>query len=594
MSESRKSWKGLRSEPGLAIMQKTDWTGQSSWLLFEKPIHVLAARDAASVLQALEQVEAAVRDGKCAAGFLSYEASPAFDPALVTRKAGKTPMLWFGIYGEAVELDAPTDTRAYSRPAAAWTPSLMKPAYERDVDSIKHLIAAGDTYQVNYSFRLRSPMHDDALAYFHSLCLAQRAKYSAYIDTGDAAICSASPELFFRLDGNDILCKPMKGTAARGMTWAGDCRIAEELKASAKNRAENVMIVDMIRNDLGRIATTGTVQVQSLFDVERYPTLLQLTSTVSAQTDATLPEIFQALFPCASITGAPKVRTMQIIRDLEQEPRGVYTGSIGFVLPQRKAQFNVAIRTVHLDRAAGMAEYGTGGGVVWDSVAGQEFDECCTKALVLASDPRPFELLETLLWRPRSGYFVEELHLARLTDSARYFDFGIDIEAIKKCLREFATDLPRRPHRVRLLVNHEGQVRLEAKAFEPTRGSGRTVKVSLAADPVRSNDRFLYHKTTRREVYDRARASRNGFDDVILWNERGEITESTIANVVVRFGKELVTPPVASGLLPGTLRAALLARGRISERVVLIEDLARADAVYLINSVRGWMRCKIE
>jgi len=594
MSDGRKSWKGLRSEPGLAIMQRTDWTGQSSWLLFEKPLEVLEARDADGVNRALAHVEAAVQDGKSAAGFLSYEAAPAFDPALVTRKAGNAPLLWFGIYREAVELDAPADSRAYSRPAADWTPSLMKATYVRAVDSIKKLIAAGDTYQVNYSFRLRSPMHDDALAYFHSLCLAQRAKYSAYVDTGDAAICSTSPELFFRLDGNDILCKPMKGTAPRGMSWAGDCQIAEGLKASAKNRAENVMIVDMIRNDLGRIANTGTVQVQSLFDVERYPTLLQLTSTVSAQTGASLPEIFQALFPCASITGAPKVRTMQIIRDLEQEPRCVYTGSIGFVLPQRKAQFNVAIRTVHLDRAAGMAEYGTGGGVVWDSVAGQEYEECCTKALVLASDPRPFELLETLLWRPRRGYCLESFHLARLAESALYFGFGVDIDVIKTCLQEFASDLPRCPQRVRLLVDSEGQARLEAKPCAPARGAGRVVKVALAADPVRSTDRFLYHKTTRREVYDRARAGRNGFDDVILWNERGEITESTIANIVVRFGKQLVTPPVTSGLLAGTLRSALLARDRVREQVVLIEDLARADAVYLVNSVRGWMRCVLK
>ncbi|HEY8241282.1 MAG TPA: chorismate-binding protein, partial [Kiritimatiellia bacterium] len=357
MSEDRKSWKGLRSEPGLAIMQRTDWTGQSSWLLFEKPVDVLEAHDSESVIRALERIEAAVRDGQCAAGFISYEAAPAFDPALVTHPAKNIPLLWFGIYANAVEMDAPTDAHCHSRPATDWSPSLTKAEHERAVKAIKQLIAAGDTYQVNFSFRLRSPMHDHALAYFHSLCLAQRAKYSAYVDTGDAAICSSSPELFFRLDGHDILCKPMKGTSTRGMTWAEDCRIAEELKASAKNRAENVMIVDMIRNDLGRIATTGTVCVQSLFDVERYPTLLQLTSTVSAQTDASVPEIFKALFPCASITGAPKVRTMKIIRDLEPAPRGIYTGSLGFVLPQRKAQFNVAIRTVHLDRATEMAEY---------------------------------------------------------------------------------------------------------------------------------------------------------------------------------------------------------------------------------------------
>ncbi|MFH0908442.1 MAG: aminodeoxychorismate synthase component I [bacterium] len=593
MNEGRKSWKALRSEPGLAIMQKTDWTGQSSWLLFEKPIEVLEAHDAASVAQALERVEAAVHGGLSAAGFISYEAAPAFDPALTTRPAGNLPLLWFGLYRKAVELESPADRRVYSRPAADWTPSLKKVEYARAVDSIKQLIAAGDTYQVNYSFRLRSPMHGDALVYFHSLCLAQRAKYCAYVDTGDAAVCSASPELFFHLERNDIVCKPMKGTAPRGVTWADDCRRAKELRLSAKNRAENVMIVDMLRNDLGRIAGTGTVRVQSLFDVERYPTLFQLTSTVSAQTDATIPEIFQALFPCASVTGAPKIRTMQIIRDLEPEPRGVYTGSMGFVLPDRKAQFNVAIRTVQLARKAGVAEYGTGGGVVWDSIAGHEYEECCTKALVLATDPRPFELLETLLWKPGTGYFLEPSHLARLADSAQYFDYSVDIEEIRKSLHAFVEDLPRTPHRVRLTVNESGRARVEAAPVTPLRGAARTVRTALAADPVHASDRFLYHKTTRREVYDRARAARPGMDDVILWNERGEVTESTVANVVVRFGKNLVTPPVTSGLLAGTLRAALLARGRIREQVVSKGDLARADAVYFVNSVRGWMRCVV-
>ena len=594
MNDGRRSWKGLRSEPGLAIMQRTAWTGQSSWLLFEKPIEILQARDLASVGRVLERVESAVQEGRCAAGFVSYEAAPAFDPALATRAPGSVPLAWFGIYQGAIELQHPSEWHFYSRPAANWTPSVQKADYERAVSAIKRLIAAGDTYQVNFSFRLRSPMHDDALTYFHSLCLAQRSRYCAYVDSGDDVICSASPELFFRLEGHDIACKPMKGTAPRGMTWEEDCRRAQDLQQSVKNRAENVMIVDMIRNDLGRIATTGSVCAQSLFDIERFPTLLQLTSTVSAQTDAGIPDIFQALFPCASITGAPKIRTMQIIRDLESEPRGVYTGTMGFVMPQRKAQFNVAIRTVQLNRITGTAEYGTGGGVVWDSLAGQEYDECCTKALVLSADPRPFELLETLYWRPTSGYALESLHLERLAESAMYFDFGVDVEQVRQCLHDFAAGLPRHPHRVRLLVNEAGEARLDSMPFKRGHGAARAMKVTLAADPVRSTDWSLHHKTTRREIYERARAGRPGCDDVLLWNERGELTESTIANIVVRFGNDLLTPPVSSGLLPGTFRAALLARGRVREQVVRIEDLARADEVYLVNSVRGWMRCKME
>jgi para-aminobenzoate synthetase/4-amino-4-deoxychorismate lyase len=289
---------------------------------------------------------------------------------------------------------------------------------------------------------------------------------------------------------------------------------------------------------------------------------------------------------------------MQIIRDLEREPRGIYTGTVGFMEParsgrRRRAQFNVAIRTVQIDRASRAAEYGTGGGVVWDSDPGSEYDECATKALVLTADPRPFELLETLLWRPRTGYFLGRLHIARLCTSALYFDRPVDRESIAKNLADVAATLPPAPHRVRLLVDDAGRARVETSAIPQDHTAGRSVRVGIAAEPVRSSDCFLYHKTTRRDVYDRARAARPDFDDVILWNERGEITESTVANVVVRLGRDLVTPPVSCGLLAGTYRAALLAHRHIREQVLRKEDLARADAVYLINSVRGWMRAVV-
>jgi para-aminobenzoate synthetase/4-amino-4-deoxychorismate lyase len=304
-------------------------------------------------------------------------------------------------------------------------------------------------------------------------------------------------------------------------------------------------------------------------------------------------EIFRALFPCASITGAPKVRTMEIIAELEDSPRGVYTGCIGWWAPGRRARFNVAIRTVHIDRAAGQVEYGVGGGIVWDSVDLDEYQECEVKARVLYAESPDFRLLETLLWIPDRGYFLLDRHLNRLADSARYFGFRVNIEDIRAHLEAAASDLPAQRHRVRLLVDEEGGAQIEtyplARSFPR-----KPWKVALAESPVDSHDRFLYHKTTHRTVYDAARAEHPDCDDVILHNERGEVTESALANVIARFGSDLVTPPVECGLLAGTYRAHLLARGRIHEGLLTLADLPRADAVYLINSVRGWIPVNLE
>ena len=328
-----------------------------------------------------------------------------------------------------------------------------------------------------------------------------------------------------------------------------------------------------------------------LFEVEQYSTVLQMTSTVTARTDASLTDILTALFPCASITGAPKIRTTEIIQQLETTPRGVYTGCIGYYSPGRAAQFNVAIRTITIDRAAGTAEYGVGGGIVWDSDAADEFRECEIKTRVLTQPVQSFDLIESILWTPDGGYTLLDRHLTRVCDSAEYFAIPIDLAALKNQLTIAASTLPLTAHKVRVSVTQSGAGSIAVTPLSEI-PLPPIMRVTLAAQPVDTANIFLYHKTTRREAYETARSSRPGFDDVILWNEHGEITESTIANVVVELNGQCYTPPIACGLLDGTLRADLIERGLIHERVIAKDDLLSATRLWLINSVRGRLECQ--
>ena len=572
----------------------------NGWRLYRQPLAVLEAHHLEDVPALIGEVRRQTEAGRVAVGWIAYEAAPAFDTALVVRPPGPVPLAWFALFAGAVAVGPPEiQSPAPFRPAWAGAPSPS--IYRRAVAHIHEHIAAGDTYQVNYTYRLRAPWRGDPRARFAALARAQRSRFAAYLDAGRFAVLSASPELCFRREGDLVTCRPMKGTAPRGLTAAQDRLQAAELRASEKERAENVMIVDMVRNDLGRIARTGTVRVPRLWDVERYPTLWQMTSTVTAETAAPLDELLGALFPSASITGAPKVRTMRIIAETERTPRGIYTGCVGVLGPGKAGWMNVAIRTLVVDRRRRTAEYGTGSGIVWDGRAEAEYAECRTKTLVLGGSPPPFRLLETLAWVPGEGLLLLERHLRRIGDSAAYFGFACDEGALHERLAEATRGL-RRPHRVRLLLDERGGIevvlaplRLSAVplADAPPRRAGRALRVAFAREPVNLRDPFLYHKTTRREAYERALAARPGCDDVLLWNERGEVTESTIANVVLRDAEGLWTPPVDSGLLGGTFRAHLLERGAIRERVLTLGDVRAASALWLVNSVRGWRRCRI-
>ena len=559
-------------------------------LLFEDPVQVVAIDRADEVENALRYITSCVNErGLHAAGFLTYEAAAAYDLATHQSISENLPLLWFGLYEQPQELEVLVMPYGEYQ-VGAWQAALDWPAYSAAIEAIKSYIAQGHTYQVNYTMPLSASFSGDPWALYRDLTQSQQAQYMAYLDLGRFVICSSSPELFFLRDGEQLTSRPMKGTARRGRTLKEDLIQMYWLKNSEKNRAENVMIVDMIRNDFGRIADIGSVDVPELFTVERYPTLLQMTSLVSARTQATLPEMMRAMFPCASITGAPKVRTMEIIKELEPQARGIYTGSIGYIAPEQQASFNVAIRTVVIDRHKNQATYGVGGGIVWDSEADLEYQECFLKAQVLVRRQPPFELLETMRWSREEGYFLLDLHLQRLAESAEYFDFPLKLADVKERLtsvsKEFV-DLTK----VRLLVSKKEKVTIQTFPLKAA-SSHRPLKVRLAVEPVSSDNIWLFHKTTNRKVYEDARAARPKADEVILWNEAGELTEGTISNIVLDLDGRLVTPPLTSGLLNGTFRQHLLQNAQIHEERVFVEDLHRCRKVHLINSVRLWQEAK--
>ena len=571
------------------------------WLHFQSPEKTLVSHTPDDVLPMLEEAQ---QSGFHVAGFVSYEAASAFDPALKTHPMENFPLLCLGLFPPPdvlEEIEQPVDAH-YE--IGALNPSISMAGFETAIGKVKEHIATGATYQVNHTYRLNAAFSGDAWAFFHDLVKGQRTEHAAFIEYGDISICSASPELFFSVRDGRIVSRPMKGTARRGRTLAEDWRMAERLRTSEKDCAENIMIVDMVRNDIGRIAEPGSVETVSMFDIEKYPTVWQMTSTVSGWLGRrSLSDIFKALFPCASITGAPKAKTMEIIRELETSPRKIYTGAIGFSTPSGEVCFNVAIRTALIQN--GSLEFGVGGGIVWDSDADAEYEETLTKARVL-TEPRPdFKLLETMLWEPENGIFLLDGHLQRLGKSSAYFDVPMDMHEVLERLEQHVGGLAQVPHRIRLLVSREGEMEIESVIIETGRACSpsapRTdhrsvpiLRVAIAKAPVDSQDVFLFHKTTHRVVYDSARKTFPDCDDVVLWNERGEVTEGTIANIVVRKEGRLVTPPVECGLLAGTFREHLLKSGEIEEGIVTLEDLRGADDCYLVNSVRGWMRVDLE
>lgn len=562
--------------------------GQRGWHSFSDPVEVLRADALDEVVGLLERVEARTEAGAEAVGFVAYEAATAFDSALVTHPPRPgLPLAWFAIYETQPDRLVPL-ARGGTEVVASrvWQPAVGPVEHGRQVEAVRRAIDRGDTYQVNltFDFQCEDPGSPEDL--FLDLMAAQPVPHAVYLDLGRWVICSVSPELFFRREGDRLTVRPMKGTAERHADPAEDQLRRRGLLESEKDRAENLMIVDMVRNDLGRIARPGSVAVDDLYQVEGYATVWQMTSTVSASSDASLSDLFAALFPCASITGAPKPSAMSRIRALEPGPRGVYCGAVGWVGPGRRAEFNVAIRTALVDREQRRATYGVGGGIVWDSRPEAEYSEALLKGRTLIDDAPP-ELLETLVWRPGRGFWLLRGHLARLAQTASALGFPpIASATVRSHLEAFVRGLPRCRHKVRLRVARDGTIEVEAAPLP--RRSPRPWRVGLAPHPVDHRDPRLRHKTTRRSVYRYFRSvATPDWDDVLLWNERGELTESTLANLVFDLGQGPRTPPVGSGLLPGVYRAHLLRRGELREESLELTDLEKVRAAWLINSVRG-------
>lgn len=562
------------SNPGFTAIQRTDSSGQVRWVHFCGPEAVLEAKSPTEVTAVIAAAESARSKGMHAVGWIAYEAAPAFDPTLPTHAPmSGLPLARFSLYREQRE-GLPAHTPG-SFSIGDWTDSLDAEEFADRVEAIRAAIAAGETYQVNFTSASRAPFSGDPWSLFRSLRAGQAARHMAYLDEGDRVVLCASPELFFRLEANRVVCRPMKGTAPP----AG----AETLATSRKDRAENVMIVDMIRNDLGKVARAGTVLTPSLFEVEAYPSLAQMTSVVEASGSAPASAWLAALFPCASITGAPKRQTMRWIQRLECGPRGVYTGTIGGFYADGTTEFNVAIRTAVLDRPRGELRYDTGCGIVWDSDPLAEHRESLLKARVIREPTPPFQLIETLRWEPGDGGARWLPHRERLLASANALGFAILPDKLDKAFAEQTHGL-NTPARVRLLADMDGGLDWSISPLEPT-PERWTFSVDNVATP--SAHPGLRHKTTRRDLYTEARARHPEADEVLLINERGEAMEFTIGNLVVERDGERITPPLSCGMLPGTTRAMLVGTGWAREQTLRPEEVLAADRVWLVNAVRG-------
>jgi para-aminobenzoate synthetase / 4-amino-4-deoxychorismate lyase len=564
---------------------RTGWSAA-----FGQPVEVHEARRLDQVLPVLAEAERAATSGHWATVVVGYEAAPAFEPAMQAYDPSCFPLAWVAVFDRAHDL--PARIASESQACPEWQPGLAFGEYVAAVESIRGSIARGDCYQVNYTFPLQGKFRGDAWSWYRALGAAQGAGYCAWLDLGRYLVLSLSPELFFERQASQLRTRPMKGTVLRGRWNEEDQAQRDWLSSSSKNRAENLMIVDLLRNDLGRVSLPGSVQVTKLFEVERYETLFQMTSTIESacRPQTTLTDLFCALFPCGSVTGAPKISAMQIIRNLEPNPRHLYTGTIGLIRPGGDCTFNVAIRTLLLDKKTSEVIFGVGGGITYDSTAKEEYAECLTKASFLSQRRPPFDLLETLLLE-RGDYFLLERHLRRMRESAEYFGFSWHEGAVRQKLGEVRGSLDQGYWRVRLLAARDGNLRAEVTPFAAA--PENVWRVRTAPEPLDSRNPFLCHKTTYRSFYKDPLQARPDYDDLIFYNERGEVTESSVANVVIVRGGQRLTPPRTSGLLAGTFRAELLATGDIREQVFTLDDLRRADEIYLINSVQKWVRARL-
>lgn len=553
---------------------------------YSHPKTIITANTSAEVEPALESLQSAIDRGAYLAGYFSYELGYELEPSLrsMRTKTPNGPLLQFGVF----------DTYSSAPPVLDCTqiwieniaPHWSEKTYRNKFDQVLAYVRAGDVYQINLSFPISARTNGTALSLYQYLKPNQPAHFGAALDLGCGGIVSLSPELFFEKENANIRLRPMKGTIARGKTPQQDAHLVQSLFRDEKSRAENLMIVDLLRNDASRISQAGSVRVDALFQVETYPSLHTMTSSISAQlkNELKISDYLRALFPCGSVTGAPKIRAMEIIHELESRQRGVYCGAIGYFDPNGDVSLSVAIRTMSVSKN-GALKYPVGSGIVSDSRADLEYEECLLKAQTLASD---FGLFETLGWDEQTGYMHLDLHLLRLKNSARVLGFCYDEEGLRQRLATFMKTKTG-PHKIRIELKRDGNINLTRHVFTPTR-TDKPVKIALAPTRRDHRDPLVFHKTTKRnfltQQFEQVR-TKTGCEEMILQNELGEICEGFYSNIFVKKGDILLTPALSCGLLPGVLRQVLLETGQAKEMRLSLDDLKTAQAIYIGNSLRG-------
>ena len=555
--------------------------------IFTDAIKELKTKDIKEVKPLLDELEAYQNEGYYAVGYVSYEAAPAFEIKfqVIDGPLMSEYLLYFTVHETVQTEPIPLTYDPITLPKS-WQELTTAEEYKAAIEHIHHHIRQGDTYQVNYTVQLQQNLTADPFAIYNRLVVEQNAHYNAFIQHDDVSIISISPELFFKKDGDKLTTRPMKGTTNRGLTTETDLAQARWLAQDQKNRSENMMIVDLLRNDMNRISKIGSEDVKSLCQVEQYSTVWQMTSTIETQLlpNCSLSDVFQALFPCGSITGAPKIATMEIIKKVEKQPRGVYCGAIGILVPQGPSIFNVAIRTLQMEGTK--AIYGVGGGITWDSNWEAEYEETKQKAAVLYRQNPKFDLISTGRIHQGKLLFLEE-HIKRLQESSRYFDYPFNAEKAHNQATALCQSLDLdTDYRLKMSLKKDGELKFEHSQL--TNLSDDFCQARLVEQRHPLDSPYTFFKTSYRphlsiELHEQ-----------IYYNHEGQLLETSIGNIVLKIEDQLYTPPVHLGLLNGIYRQSLIAENKLKEKVLTVKDLKQAQAIYGCNAVRGLYELKVE
>lgn len=549
---------------------------------FSNPIDIIQTNEPAEVTEAFNKIQAYLDEGFYAAGYVSFEATYPLTNMIASSKQTALPLLWFGIFKS---FSTPEEKPSKAFQTSPWISTVTQATYDQKSKIIHEHLKNGLIDEINYTIPFQAHFTGDSLTYYHQLQKAQSANYGAYIHTRDFNILSASPELFYEIKDKVITMRPMKGTIHRGLSAREDKDLKNWLAHSKKNQFENQLTIDLMEKEMKKVARPESIHVTEKFAIEKYPTVYQMTSTVTGdiKADLSATEIFKRTFPCSSIAGVPKVESLKLIQALENTPREVYCGSMGYFAPNGDAVFNVAIRTVWINSESKQAHYGAGGGITKHSDIVTEYEEVFTKTRVLDYKLPSFELLETIGLFD-GDYLVLDYHLKRLKNSIDYFDWKVSLNEIVGALEDLRKVHAKGSFRVRLTVKDDGTFQLTChhlKEFKPS-------KIQLATQPVDKNEVFLYHKTTFRKMFEKT-AGRPAEPLTLYSNEAGEVTEFAIGNLVIKKDGRLITPTLSSGLLPGTFRQMLIDTGQVIEDKVYLEDLQKAEKIWMINSVRQWV-----